>query len=297
MSKNLHLAQVFGSFATPVDINVPVFTGQFDVALLLSEIYGRNIRQGHNFRLRGYGIQLEPRGIAANLEGAAVSCELGYCPSTMHAVKAWEIAKSRWMKFKQLEGRAGRNVRYDDFECAFNSTFINARTSNIRSQGIGDLTEEQFIIFGDSIDNVSYSLEDYYASSFPQKDQSVDPFTGIGFKDAKFLTKFPSPQSLTCTSKHTIHLNANNAGTGDIVSGGDAQGNIQLLPDDTHVNIMCGLMSVKVFSVMQTTGIQTPDNFNFTISLYLEGWSPLRTTGGRKKKGGRSRKSASRKKR
>lgn len=271
-SRNMHILQTSITVSQPADMSSPVAEGQVDLAVLLSQKYGRNVAQGRMYKVRGVGIEIVPRGVVDNVEGLGLNAQFAYCPCTVHSVKAWRIARSRWMAQKKLDGLAGKSVRYDDFEVAFNSSWTTSRTSTIKAQGIGDATEEKFVIFGGSQDGTAYALEDQYTSAYPIAPASEDPFTNSITKPPKYSQYFPSFETMNATGYFSATLSDSAGGT-DTLSNGVVNTPITMLPDMSTAKVLAGVMKYTVWGVPESQGL--PDNTTVRLSVYVEGWSTL----------------------
>lgn len=286
-TKNLHLISQSIDIETPDD-NSTNFQFYTDFALLLSEKYGYNIRQGQSFRLRGVSVSLTNKAglVLDNDAGNSVSAEVVYLPTTRHSVRAWLIAKKQWDVQRRISAKNGQSVKYDDFEVAFNTSSVTNRTSEIRAQGLGDNTSEPFILIGNSIDGTSYSLQDQFNSAYPVNPPSTDSFTGATVKDPKYSARYPSLEVVSCSANLSSSTEVEDAAGVPVtyIHGSNASNNIQLLPDNTHVNVLCGLTQVNIQSAQTDTLIQDADTVTAQVTYYVEGWSPLKNLKPRKAK-------------
>lgn len=293
-SKQLHVVNFTYEMTQgndPTQINV---FEQADIALQLSKQLGKNIRQGHAFRLVGYGAHLSPRESSNDADtGMAAAVRLGFAPVTRHSVKAWNQMFKKWQKQKQLSGKVGQYVRYDDFELAYKAAFINSRTSTVFAGGMGDTNSESITIYDPASSGNRTSIQDMYNSYQPIPEPSTDEF-GVSIKSPKFSEFFPEERYLTTSA----HMSSNAAwvrfdevnptpGVADYLAdsqnvhymGGSSESNMVFFPADNHVSILAGLMNVQAYLLppdVDTGDIPpTGDELYLTITLVLEGWSPL----------------------
>ncbi|MCP4504990.1 MAG: hypothetical protein GY826_01165, partial [Fuerstiella sp.] len=182
---------------------------QIDLALLLSEHYGKNVRQGQKFTIDGIQAFIRPAdedtGEFVDV-GVSAACKIGYYPATGHARKAWNNVYRQWRSQKNLAGAVGPQIRNDDLEFAWNYDKKTDRTSTIFGTGLGDTTEEHLVLTGQSTGTEDFSLEDYYNSAFPAPAPSRNHFDNSVIKYDKFgSTPFPSVQHLYCAATNTAH--------------------------------------------------------------------------------------------
>ena len=116
-----------------------------DLAMLLSEYYGKNIRQGNNFRVKAMQATLVPADNAALAyidTGLPATVRTTHLPTTKHSRRAWNEVFRQWKRQKQLGGLVGSSVRNDDMEFAWKSDMTTSRTSTIHGTGLGDTSTE-----------------------------------------------------------------------------------------------------------------------------------------------------------
>ena len=102
-SKNLHVINFTREVTQPNDPTDIAVNAQIDMALELSKQLGRNIRQGQQFRLVGYGAFPSKLTVSTSDVDTGMSLpafRLGYAPSYKHSVNAWN------MMFKILRSEA-----------------------------------------------------------------------------------------------------------------------------------------------------------------------------------------------
>ena len=294
-SKNLHIVRHSFAIEQPDsdDIHDYVANGQIDLSLLLSEKYGRNIRQGNNFRLVGWGASAQPTSDdSTDFDmGAAGLVSLTFQEPNKHYVKAWRQMLKIWQKQKQLMGRVGKFVRYDDFELAYSADFVDSRTSVIYDDPItvSDGDPHQLVLTGQSDEaNDITSIVSYYNGRFEALPPSETQY-GTVIKEAKFDTDRP----LNTDGSRVYAGWAASAGVTelDITSfpfdayfGGNSQGGMTFLPPDNHLNVMCGLVDYAMKMWPPDTVGQIADTVSVTITLVVEGWSPLAKTSKRRSK-------------
>jgi hypothetical protein len=273
---------------------------QMDLALLLSRKLGRNIRQGHSFKVKGFGAHLEYVGATDADTGLAASVGLLYAPVTKHSVAAWRQMFKKWQKQKQLSGKVGKYVRYDDFECAIRAGLETSRTSRVLVGGLGDSNDEAVTVYDAASSGLRTSLQDMYNSYNPIPEESTDEF-GVSVKSPKFSEYFPEYVTLGTAAKASsiaswarydeVNLTP---GVADYLAdadnvhymGADAATELHMFPADSYINVLCGLFNV--YGTLLPPDVDTGDippgaetNWDVVISVLVEGWTPLAEGGSR----------------
>ena len=188
----------------PAENNIDQGKRAIYLDMLLSEYYGKMIRQGSSFKIKGIQATLKPDIDASGIDvGMAADVVLSYVPTTKHSRFAWNKVYAAWRQQKKLATAVGGQIRYDDLEFGWNKNegVDRSRTSTIFGSGMSDGLEEKLVLTGASTptagtDIGQYSLEDYYNSSYQTPDPSRDPFTNTDIKEAKWgATPFPEIQS------------------------------------------------------------------------------------------------------
>jgi len=248
---------------------------QIDIARLLSEQLGRVVRQGKAFRLVGYGASLLPLPSAGDYDtGMAASVNLAYCPTTKWTTKAWNAIFKDWKAQKNLRGGIGGQIRYDDCEFAFTSTYsVPQVTSAIHSEGIADPSGQEFLcLYGTSTLGTDISLQQWYNERYPVPADSVDAFQGI-MKRKQFTKYFPDPEVLACSA--TLSSMVDNTALPNMLGNGIAMSDVEWLPADNHLDIFCGLMEAAAYIVPEDTAGQIADQALLVVHLFIEGWTPI----------------------
>ena len=292
-SKNLHYVQTTVNLEAPfpVDVNENWAEGTIQTDYILSNQLGRTIRNGNQFRLVGIGAQLRGYTGAHDQDvGFGATATIYAVPVTRHSVKAWQNMYHLWRKQKQLAAsQVGRGVRYDDFECGWDSSnFLpSGRTSKVRIRGMEDVGQEYVTLIGNSVDNQYVSIQDTYDSMNPQAEVSRNPF-GTLVKDPKWTYKFPATFELS--SQATFSNTVDVASTPDTFAGGIAMGGINWLPSDNHISHLTGTLYYFIKGTTPTHAIADQDKLKMVITLVYEGWSPLASSPKKLKKGKSSKK-------
>lgn len=291
------------------DPTSPIY-GYTDLALLLSEYYGKNIRQGASFQLMGYAAHLSCDSASDDADtGLSVQGVSRYVPTTKHSRAAWNKQFQRWRRQKQLSGNIGAHVRNDDMEMAFDAQGQTSRTSTIYAGGIGDSDgAESLTITGTSATGVRSSLTDFYNSLNPIPENSRTEF-GTNIKEPKYLSHFPATQEFTWTA-HASSMAQWTYIQDDLVSVGSdykfdpnsvhymnasSHQDFVAFPGDSYVPVFCGLMQ-HIYYVLPPdvdTGENPPtaeDDWTLTITFYVKAWTPLVYKPRKKLTGGYSRK-------
>lgn len=289
-SKNVHIVSVLHEVTTPNDPSNPVVTGGImDVALLLSQKYGVNIRQGNNFRLIGYGLQVSVPGQDTGNAGTAT---FSFVEPNRHLVKAWNLAFEQWKTQKKIQAQVGQHMRYDDFELAFDMNSPTIRTSHIFDNPltVADGDEHNVGLVGPSDEGNNYTgIADVYNSRFPAPDESTTHY-GTNIKAAKFGDFYIDQStnmitSITCQATGTGGVDT--ATIPDSLGWGISIGDMTMLPADNHINVMCGLVNYSLRVFPEDTAVQIADDVQYRLTLMFEGWSSIADSAkkSRKKKG------------
>ena len=247
--------------------------------MLLSEHYGKMVRQGTSFKVTGIQASLQPDPSSSGIDvGMSVDCLLHYVPTTRHARFAWNKVYTSWRNQKKLSTAVGGQIRYDDLEFGWNSKegVSRGRTSTIFGSGMSDSAEEKLVLTGPSAQTAGttvgqYSLQDYYNSAYKTPAASEDPFTGSDIKDPKWGdTPFPEPQYVACsaTSSAVGWYDGSNK-----FSGAITMGDVQTLSEP--INSLCGVFYIEAFVMPDDTVSQDEDDFILTLTWFVKSWTPL----------------------
>lgn len=251
-----------------------------DLSYVLSEKYGKMIRQGHNFTITGIQARLRPTNAGYDV-GMAVSGSMGYMPTTKHSRRAWNQAFQMWKKQKQLGGVVGSTVKHDDLEFCYQSSSSSGRTSTIFSQGMGDQIGAKMGLFGASSESgleQYFSLTDFYDSNNPVDPPSVHHWSGATIKDAKFQNKMPDAQYNYFSSTATTVFGDNPTTTSltdDALSGAIVQTDIMDFP--VPAQALAGLLKFTTYILPDDTDTQNEgdDKAQLEMIIYIKKWSPL----------------------
>lgn len=268
--------------------------GYTDLALLLSEYYGKNIRQGNTFNLMGYTAQLSCDSQSDDADtGLSVQGVTQYLPTTKHSRAAWNHQFKRWTRQKQLSGNIGAHVRNDDMEMAWDATGQTSRTSTIYAGGLGDSDgAEKLVLTGTSSTGSRSSLTDLYDSLNPIPQDSKTEFGG-NIKSPKYLNKFPAVQNFTWTAHASSSFQWSDLEANPVVvdtmeadplsvhyMGASSHQDMVSFPGDCHIPVFCGVMK-HIYYVLPPdvdTGDNPPtadDDWTLTITFYIKSWTPL----------------------
>jgi len=290
-SKTLHIVNHRIEVDQEDDPNT-IFSSQVDLALALSKTLGRNIRQGQSFRVVGLKATLNHTSSDDADTGVAALVKVQYCPTNRHGVKGWQMAFNKWRKQKLLAGKVGQQVRYDDFEVAWASTYNTTRTSTLYAGGLGDTNTEKVCLYGSSASGVSSAIQDLYDSAHPIAEVSRDEF-GVTIKEPKFTTAFPQPATLGLTAHMSANadwtqsvevLGVEDATAGSVhYMGGSAGADYLTFGDDNHINVMTGVMlaTVALLPPDIDSGPDPPTaetGWYVDLDIMVEGWSSLLKT-------------------
>lgn len=261
------------------------FDVQIDLAMLLSEYYGKMIRQGQNFKVDGVQAWLRPadEGILEGTDvGVSAAVKIGYIPTTGHSRKAWNNVFKQWRAQKNLAGAVGPQVRHDDMEFCWEHTFHTDRTSTIYGGGVGDTTEEKLCLVGSSDASTDFCLNDYYNSAYATPPSSKNHFDNSVIKAPKHgSTPFPEPQSLYVSATNSARLGI----LGDVwdlglldltpegLTSAIAMSPMEVWPHP--VNVFCGLMRARGFIMPDDTADQLEEDMVLDLAISVKSWTPL----------------------
>lgn len=264
---------------TPNNSGDKVLNTYLDLALELSELYGKNIRQGNTFVLKGVSCSLRPKddGLLDDYDvGMAATIRHSFCPTNKVTRKSWNLIFQQWKKQKLLAGKVGAYMRNDDFEIGYDasSTFSSARTSTIHAGGLGDTDSEKVTIFGDASQGGYFPLRDFYDSQLDPVTNlvSTDPFTSVGIKGNKYQsTSFPKEMEFYTQASSSAIVTEVNGNT--MFSGGIALGTWEEFP--VPISVFAGLMKVQAWVNPPDTASQVEDDTVLSISYHIARWKPL----------------------
>jgi len=255
----------------------------------LSELYGKNIRQGQNFRVKG--VQASLRGANSGYDvGMSAACRFSYAPTTKHTRKAWKSIFQDWYRQKSLRSGVGIDVRYDDMEFTYSTTYLSETgTSSLYQGGLGDADSDKMCIYGSSNESSNvFSLQDFYESMNPPALPSRYSVNNAPIKEAKFTDKFPDERSFWC------HANASTVPAFEMdnitipgfedpmvsfthLGGSDMSGPMETLPE--CANVFCGLLELDVWMIPDDTVAQVEDTAILYLTIWVESFSSILSYG------------------
>lgn len=250
------------NLSTPSDPNTFVAQGVVDLPVLLSQRLQKNIRQGRVFNIHSVKASLhDQQGAGHNLDlGGAIVGEIRHTPATSNSCKAWRHLFAVWRKQKsQIVSGIGPQVRYDDFEVAFNSNYVTSRTSNLYATGINDPTPESVVIYGGSTEGSHVTLEDTYESMQPTPNPSRFPLSNNVVKEAKFTNEFPN----TVKTPFSAHWSAqDNQATHD--SGASVSQPTSYIKDSAS---LCGVVYYQAQMLPENVAASVQDELALTLTF------------------------------
>jgi len=245
--------------------------------MLLSDYYGKMVRQGQSFKVTGVQASLRPDPSASGIDvGLSAEVMLKYMPTTRHSKFAWNQVYKNWRNQKKLATAVGAQVRYDDLEFGFNMAEGGSRdrTSTIFGTGMGDSSTEKLVLTGASSGGSDFSLEDYYNSAYSTPAASEDPFTGTAIKEPKWGSDpFPKVQQIHCTATSSANTDADELAPH--FGGAITMGDIQSFPVGGEANVLCGVLNAAAYIMPDDTISQDEDDFILTITLFVQSWKSL----------------------
>lgn len=291
--------------------SIPVVDQVIPLDILLSKYYGKNIRQGNTFKVKGVSTALRAKNSEYDV-GLATTSRFGYCPTTKHSRKAWNNAFRLWQRQKRMKATTGSLVRFDDFEMALQESYVNSRTSNLYQGGLIDTDPDNCIIYGDSHEGgviagtSQFALEDHYNSLNPVAQPSAQAWNNLVVKDPKYQDKFPAMKFFESTATHSsvpafesegVDVDTIIGGLGGTTSflhlGGAISDSDLHTFEEAHP-VMCGQLRLQTWMIPDDTIHQLEDNAYLYVTLYIESWKslvykPRRTYRSRKGRGYSSR--------
>jgi hypothetical protein len=267
-----------------------VFNTTVDLALELSKLYSKNIRQGANFRVKGVQAALRPVGSGYDV-GLSSHVRFAYCPTTKHTKDAWKSLFGTWIGQKKLRaGALAKGTRYDDLEYAYDLGSVSTRTSTLLQGGLLDSTADKMVLYGSSSEDSGterISLQDYWNSLQIQPAPSRYSASNDIVKPAKFDTQFPVERefftSADASSVATFETRVIPVpGFEDIqtdlthLGGSNFDSPIETLPE--CANVFCGLLNIKGWVVPDDTVAQWPDEAVLEMVIWVESWKNIFAT-------------------
>jgi hypothetical protein len=249
--------------------------------MLLSEYYGKMVRQGSSFTITGIQASLHPASDASGIDvGMSAEVHVDYVPVTKHSKFAWNQIYKGWRSQKKLATAVGGQVRYDDLEFGWDQYegVSRARTSTIFGSGMSDSLEEKLVLTGGSTQTAGavvgqYSMQDYYNSSYETPDPSREPFSNTDIKQAKWgATPFPEIQTLHCSATSSAMIEESSLGLARL-GGAITMGPIETFPVPIHS--LCGVLQIGAFIMPDDTVAQDEDDFILEITVFVSSWKPL----------------------
>jgi len=287
-SKNLHRVYIKVPLEQPDDPENYAAAGEIDTAVLLSKKYGRQIRQGQNFRLVGASAFLtaDPSGDIDT--GMAASVRLQYCPTTYHSANAWRKMASQYNKQKAYRRGLLGHTKGDDFEICHQVSGIDSRTSRVYVGGINDATPEHVCNYGtyddeDGLGDGHIGLNTYYDvinpvdETPPLYEENLLIDDSIGQKPLKYSSKFPNAEQIGLAATFSTHLFYDHDVLIDDIYDSGAMANTGgfHLPADNHLNVLCGRFAYRVNVLARDDENIWADSTFLYIVLDFEGWSSL----------------------
>lgn len=247
--------------------------------MLLSEFYGKMVRQGCSFTIQGVQANLKPDPSSSGIDvGMSADVHIDYVPVTRHSKFAWNQIYKGWRAQKKLATAVGGQIRYDDLEFGWDERegVDRGRTSTIFGSGMSDALQEKLVLTGPSVATAGvtvgqYSMQDYYNSAYQTPDPSRDPFSNTDIKDAKWGdTPFPEIQTLHASATSSANTD------GDLAAkfgGAITMGPIETLPTPCHA--LCGVLQIGAYIMPDDTAQQDEDDFILEVTIFVSSWKPL----------------------
>lgn len=293
-SKRLHAVQFTGTMEQNNNA-ADVDTTYLYIDRELSSQYGKSFRNGMINRLVGWDFHIRPKdtGVLDDFDlGGSISGQLEYIPVNKHTVKAWGLGYDLFQSQKRLSGRIGKSVRYDDFEISYDNPGADTRTSIIDDNpiattfgGSGGGDGHRVGFFDDSNDTSNYtSLSDLYNSRFTPPAASETHY-GVDIKAPKFGNAYLPSQAGESIWMNAYNSTLGSGGTGlTFYHNASTDGTTEFLPAGTHIPLLTGSLKFGLQWSPKDTVSVVEDDIYWSLILYLEGWKPIPTLYGSKKK-------------
>lgn len=241
---------------------------------MLSELYGKNIRQGNTFNVKAVQCSLVPKDDGYDT-GMATTVRFSYAPTTKHSRKAWNHAFTQWASQKKLAGRLGRNLNNDDFETTYSTSYLSyVRTSTLRQGGLSDSDSDKVAIYGNSSELTDVmTLEDLYESIVPVPSPSKYSWNNIPIKQMKYTSHFPEERRFATSAILSADVSEAGEFPSVYLGGANSASNIIHLPE--VANVMCGHLEIDAWVIADDTLTQDEDPATLLISIWVDSWKPL----------------------
>jgi len=285
-SKKLHSVQFTGSIEQNNNADT-IDSVQLYIDRELSGKYGANVRNGKIWRVTGYSFAVRPKDTGASDDfdlGGNLVGQLKYIPVNKHTLKAWAIGYDMFQRQKRLMGRVGQSTRYDDFEIAYDAGGTDTRTSIIDDNpiaisvgGAGGGDGHRVGFFGDSNDGNNYtSLADVYNSRFPVPGASTSHY-GTTIKASKCGNTYIE-QSTGDSIWMTAHASSG-AGAPSLTGATyhTSTGYADNIMFDGHLPFLTGSLELGLQWNTKDVTSSIEDDLYWSLTLFLEGWTPAPT--------------------
>ena len=251
----------------------------------LSQLYGKNIRQGQNFRVKG--VQVSMRGANDGYDvGLASAVRFSYAPHTKHSNKAWRDAFFMWKKQRNLRGVGMGTLAHEDMEFSYSTSYTSETgTSFLYQGGLADSDSDKMVIYGSSNETTNlFALEDHYESMHPVKPVPRYSWNNNPITETKYTSKFPEERSFWATSE------ASTVATFEVIStevpviedpitslthlgGANMTADMHTLPEPA--NVLCGLIELDAWVVPDDTLAQLEDTAILYVTIWVESFKSL----------------------
>lgn len=244
----------------------------------LSEYYGKNIRQGQNFRIKG--VQVAMRGATSGYDaGLASAVRFSYAPHTKHTNRAWKDAFKMWSQQRRLRGVGSGRFAYEDMEFTYSTSYLSeVGTSSLFQGGLNDGDLDTMCIYGSSNETGNvFALEDHYESLNPPKPVPRYSWNNNPISEIKFTSKFPEEKSFWATSSASAIATFDEASlptTPELnLSGALMTAPMEMLPEPA--NVLCGLIEMDVYVLPDDTLTQVEDQAIIQVTIFIESFKSL----------------------
>ena len=265
----------------------------------LSQHYGKNVRQGNNFRVKG--VQVAMRGANSGYDvGLASAVRFSYAPHTKHTNTAWRDAFKMWSQQRQLRGTGTGRTQYEDMEFSYSTSYLSELgTSHLMQGGLNDDDADKMVLYGSSSETGNvFSLEDHYQSMNPPVPVPRYAWNNSPVVEMKFDQDdlFPHERTFWATSQASTNASFETVSVESPIiedpvislthlGGADMEAEMHLLPEPA--NVLCGLLELDVWVIPDDTVAQAEDEAILYVSIWVESWKPILSYFNRKKTAGK----------
>lgn len=252
-----------------------------DIPMMLSQHYGRLIRQGNAFRIKSAQLRVYNPNTATQDQQLGVSGRLVFAEPTKNRKSAWINAFKAVQNMRRLTGLKEKNYDFrvglhDDYGKVMQQAWIRSDSNELNLVGGGQ--NGIFDVHNEQLNKASQPEDpDLNGFGFPFD------FPGIGDGDADFKDGLGDNgffiEGQASTQLESLGLTAGFAGVSHTTSSlvNDALGT-SITPTDTQecdITAMCGLVGIIIDTTIPDDSTAQVEDTGVEITLDIESWSSL----------------------